>query len=448
MGIHKYIINKNCVDFTKKKGKVLTVFIAGTTPYADNRGNSAIFRGILEFLGHLHGYKLEVYVWHTFPESMSRYYKRIATTNSTSNKNIHVEIIPRKIPSKPLRAYIIYAFKLPIFIFAMMFLRSLRLLPSKFSIGVEVLNEILASDFIIELNFGDTFTDVTYGKIVWLSNVLRMALLLLSKKPLYMFPQSIGPIKSPFNRAVARIMLNRAKIVAVREPYSLANAINMGIRKDRLKLVPDMSFLTPAISDNEALRILGEESCIECNKMLIGILLSPKLLTWGTSSREIAYVIDRLIEQFNATVLFIPHGTSVHAGFDCRMFCLQVRNMLKNKERTIILTKEHTVEELWGVIRLCDIIISTLGHPVIASLKLGVPVIALSYSHKTPGIMKLFNMERFALKYDEFNKVSGMVGMLLEDINLLKRKLIKQVTSIEEMIARFRQEFTRDMLKI
>jgi len=428
--------------------KELTIFMAGATPYSDNRGVSAIFRGTIELLQNLQSRKLKMYVWHTFPESTQRYLNSAATTHLIFSSN--VKIIPKKNSYESVEKHAIlgHVFKLCFLICAMCYVRLFRLLRLKISPKLEILSELLSSDFIVELNFGDIFTDFYYGRIMWFLNVLRLFLLNLSKKPVYMFPQSIGPFKSVFSRAIARIMLKKAKMVAVREFHSLECVLNLGVNKDNVYFAPDTSYWMPIISATDASKLLQEVGInkSDSNKKLVGIILSGNSLTKRKNIvplQTIAKTVDHLIDKLGVEVVFIPHVTSVSPSFDTRALSLLTQEMLKNKDHTVVLTKEYTVEELWGIIGLCDIVISTLTHPVMSSLRQCIPVIALGYSHKTLGIMKLFHMDKYLLTYDDFS-ASNLIELakeVIENSDAIKQHSRNKRSFLEESMNKFKQVF-------
>lgn len=434
--------------------KTLNVFIGGTTPYSDNRGNAAIFGGILEFLSQFKDYSVSVNNWHTYPESNLRLMKSAATTNSNfgkSSKQLSVNVIFYSAPESPFRAFMAYTTKLVGSILTTSLIRGLHVFhldPNKKPV---VLDELMSADIVIELTFGDTFTDTYYGRILWFYNSLRLTLEYLSKKPVYFFPQSIGPFKSVFGRAFAKIIMNNSKMVALREDYSIQNVVSLGVENSKIHFVPDMSFWLPIAPPTDALKILQENGLYKSSsRKLVGLLLSENILTkrkTKMSLKTAAKAIDHLIENLDADIVFIPHGTSIGPHFDTCKFSLLIHKMLKNKNKAIVLTKNYTVEELWGVIGQCDITISTLTHPVMSSLRQGIPVIALSYSHKTLGIMKLFGMERYVLSYDDFgdDKLIVAAKELLRNSEAIKVNLQNKRAFIKESTDKF-QEMFRELL--
>jgi len=428
----------------------LKVFVGGTTPYADNRGNAAIFSGIIALLNQFKGYTFKINVWHSYPESLRRHIKSAATTCSVlqnDDSNVDVNIIYHKLPRTPHQAYIMYSIKLLFSIVCITLLRLLRVVHFRPIPRIKIVQELLSSDFIIELNFGDTFTDTHYGKIIWFFNVLRMTLELFSRKPFYLFPQSIGPFKSIFSRAIARIILKDTKLVAVRESYSLKNVILLGVNENKVHFIPDMSFWSPIISNTDATKLLKNANIDknDSSRKLVGLMLSVNFLTKRKTAmplQTVANTIDRLIDELGVDVILVPHGTALdNFSFDSRALSIRTQKMLKNRDHAVVLTNEYTVEELWGIIGMCDIVISTLTHPVMSSLRQGVPVIALSYSHKTQGIMQLFQMEKYLLKYDDFSDTAlvEITKEMLNDFSEIKQHLTSHLSFINEYMTGFQQ---------
>lgn len=68
-------------------------------------------------------------------------------------------------------------------------------------------------------------------------------------------------------------------------------------------------------------------------------------------------------------------------------------------------------------------------HANIASLSSKVPVLALAYSHKTPGIMRACGLEDMVLDVDHFEpaEFSALVNRLVADRETLAQRLVQPV---------------------
>ena len=82
----------------------------------------------------------------------------------------------------------------------------------------EFLSCIYNSDLIIDIT-GDSFGD--YHPLNVLSIGLRQLPIIFFKKPLILFPQSLGPFTHIFSKIMARIILNYSKVIFIRERISL-----------------------------------------------------------------------------------------------------------------------------------------------------------------------------------------------------------------------------------
>jgi colanic acid/amylovoran biosynthesis protein len=429
----------------KKKSDIrkLRVLIAGTTPYADNRGNSAIFAGTMAFFRTFKDSNFRLSVWHSYPESRQRIAKHAATTNLDFKKigdNLDVDVIYYKSPDSRFMFSLLSVAKLSFSIVAVSFYRFFGSMHLNVKPRIEIVNELLDSDAVIEFGFGDTLTDVYYGKIIWLYNAMRLTLEFLSKKPVYFFPQSIGPFKSVFSRAIARIMFRNAKLIAVRERSSLKNVLELRVSENKAHLIPDMSFWLP-INDDGALKTNEECSLQKLGKKrkVLALMFTESILTKRKSPISLettTKIIDRLIDELNVDLIFIPHATSFGPFFDSYKFSLLIRAKLENKDHAFVIAREYSVEELWSLLGQCDIAISTLTHPVMSSLRQGIPVLALSYSHKTLGIMRVFNMEKYVLSYDDFGKsnfIEAAKDLLDKSVEIRQSLLTSSVYTKQKM---------------
>jgi polysaccharide pyruvyl transferase WcaK-like protein len=127
-----------------------------------------------------------------------------------------------------------------------------------------------------------------------------------------------------------------------------------------------------------------------------------------------------------------------------------VERMLRNRAHSIVLSKEYKVEEMWGVIGLCKIVISMLTHPVIACIKQSIPVVSVAYSHKTSGIMKAFDIDKYLLFYTDFEgeTLKNIMNELFINDSLIRPMLKKHMNDINVMLAELGKEVFSDVHSI
>jgi colanic acid/amylovoran biosynthesis protein len=441
----------------KSEKKNLNIFLGGATPFSDNRGIAAILMGTLNILSSTFpNDNLSVTIWNTFPFSGERYAKKVPTTNLRIPANVKLKVIGQTgVDSDDDQIEFFQdAIKLFLLLAMTIIVRILDKVQIHVKSRTDVINYMLSADFVVDLNFGDVFTDTYYGKKKWFFNTMRLLTIVFSGKPVYLFPQAIGPFKSKINKALARLILNRTRIIAVRDKYSLEHVKNLGV-KQKVLLVPDTGFRSSIVNAETALNILKAEGLNLAKKTtLIGLIVSPKYFSLASDKSvklldQFVSIIDGVISDLDASIVFIPHDLSLnHSYFDCKQLSILIRSKLKNKNQTIVLSQDYTVEEFWGIISVSDLTISMMTHPVIASTKVGVPVIAISYSHKTPGVLKFFGLEKFAFSLSDFMNISNksdFINQVLNNRDDIRCRLINGLSSINAIIDEFQDELSQDV---
>ncbi|WP_370637042.1 polysaccharide pyruvyl transferase family protein [Methanothermobacter sp. K4] len=93
---------------------------------------------------------------------------------------------------------------------------------------------------------------------------------------------------------------------------------------------------------------------------------------------------------------------------DDRVINRKVFDKVKNKEKVFNLEADYNSEELKYVISNCDLFLGARMHANIAALSSCVPAIAISYSIKTPGLMKLCGLENYYIDFKDLSEEALM----------------------------------------
>lgn len=386
------------------KTKTIRIFVGGTTPFADNRGNAAIFRGLVELVDRIsldedmRGFKFILYFWHTYPESLTRPIIGIKTTKLKLVRRINLALYVLYdkldfVVNYNSILYLIHLIKLINRLFLSLLLATL----CKMGINIKnipdsVIRALESSDLVIEINYGDTFSDY-YGKPILFSNIIRMLIYLLLQKKVLLFPQYLGSFKSTVFRLIAKLLMNRISIVMVRDPISMLNIKRLNLWKPKLYLVPDLGFLVP-ISKSERLFPLRSMSKKHCDLVLcfvpnLLLLKRPKLL------KEFIRALEALQESTNVYLVLIPHGSSADDKVDEKTVCDIIKRIIRRLHRSIdviSISNELRVEDLWSAIGVCDVLISFPMHPTIPAALLGTPFLVISDKEKVYGLVKLLGL--------------------------------------------------------
>jgi colanic acid/amylovoran biosynthesis protein len=256
------------------------------------------------------------------------------------------------------------------------------------------------ADLVVDLS-GDMLTD-SYGPHVAYSHYLPILLAIALDRPVFICAQSIGPHR--WTGFLARWMLQRAACITVRDLESLAHLEAIGIDRDRVTVTADMAFLLQPAAAARCDRLLADEGIRFSTRPVLGVSVSRIVQRRHDSMRQagtesfvnlMAAVLDRFADQHGVDVLFVPHVTGPFPGKDDRSLAKEVAAAMR--ARAWCMSGDYRPDELKGVISRCAMFIGARMHANIAALSSGIPVVAISYSHKTPGIMAQFGQQGYVV---------------------------------------------------
>jgi polysaccharide pyruvyl transferase WcaK-like protein len=271
-----------------------------------------------------------------------------------------------------------------------------------------VLFEYYNADIVINTG-GDTMTGAYgYSSFTPMINILYAILL---KKPVVLFGESLGPFNKSIIYLIAKFILNKTKLILLRENLSLKYLKDVGITKPKIFVTADPAFLLSAASQPHVYQILSNENMNikDTQKFLIGVNPSRLIGKYYPKGEEyltniLARAIDNLVENLNVTVLLIPHVYGPTTETDDRIAANMIFAKVKNKTEVKIVKNEYSPEELKGIIGLCDLFIGARMHSTIASTSMSVPTVGIAYSHKMYAIIgDMVGQERYILDIKELD---------------------------------------------
>jgi polysaccharide pyruvyl transferase WcaK-like protein len=255
--------------------------------------------------------------------------------------------------------------------------------------------QLLSADVVCSIAGGDSFSDI-YGMEQFLYYALPQVLVLLLEKPLVLLPQTYGPFKSGFARAVARHILRRAALIFSRDEAGRSIVARLAGREARFSY--DMAFaldaLPPAPGICDFIAKLGG------GRPLVGVNVSGLLYIGGYTRDNmfrckagypdtIRAVIRMLVEDCNADVVLVSHVIGTHFQSDLRAAEAVVKDLPESCRRRVYNLEtgldQHEVKYLIGK---CDFFIGSRMHACIAALSQGVPAMGLAYSDKFSGVLR------------------------------------------------------------
>lgn len=196
-------------------------------------------------------------------------------------------------------------------------------------------------------------------------------------KKILLYGIGVERFTTKIGRLLARKIASAADIIVVRGYESAKELKRLG-HNGKVFVSEDLAFTLPSPNEKDQDEILrnvfktkrplakGDLKVIICPKRCLGMSKIKKTLV------EIA---DRLIEEHNAKVIFLPMSTSLYD--DDRRAIEEIVRLSKRRGEIILLKGRYTPMEVMALIGWSDLVISMRLHPLIFSVKMGKPAIAL-----------------------------------------------------------------------
>lgn len=278
-------------------------------------------------------------------------------------------------------------------------------------------------DLVIDIS-GDVFSDIYPIGVFYVG--WRQFISIFLRKPLIIFPQTLGPFKKIWSNLIARITLNYASVIFVREKFSLKYIKRIVKNPMKIKFSIDCAFfLKKSYETTKYDRFFNSK---KTDSLTIGICPSQFIVN-AYSNRYIKVLEDfsnHVIRNKKSKIILISHVIdTVKFVTDDRRVSAKIFKNIEDKEKCLFIKEDQNADVLKRIISKCDIFIGSRMHSNIASISTNVPTIALSYSHKYLGIMSLYGLQDFVININKFN---------LDTLKKIYEKVISQRTIIRNKL--------------
>ena len=257
-----------------------------------------------------------------------------------------------------------------------------------------LIKKIKESDLVIshsDENFKETASllplnpiwTVTWWSMLF-SRTLDVMVAKAFRKPVVMFPNSVGPFRTGVGVFLSRFSLNRCDYLLIRDPISY-------------KIISELNIRTPKILtyDTALLYSSSENESKKFPKPTVGV--SPGVYSQSLSKVEVesyilshARALDTIIEKYKVFVVFLPHYISGFSDDDFDI-SLSILERMKNKSRTKII-KTSNVDEFKLLLDQMDMVVSSKMHPAVLAATGYVPIVCIAYDHKQTAFFERLDM--------------------------------------------------------
>ena len=311
-----------------------------------------------------------------------------------------------------------------------------------FLLNDEILEEYRNADVIIDI-LGISFTDFFSSLTGYIIQSLWLLIGMVLKKPVVKFTQDMGPFENRANKYLAKFCLNRLSFILARSEITKEHLEKLGIHTP-IYVHPDTAFVLDAAPVEKIKEIMIQEKLDK--KPLIGIVASRQVdqrISAGDIKAQnryttlIAQIADQLIDKWDARIVFIPNEMARQKGvYDDIYVAKKAYEMIENKREVRLITTEYQAQELKGLIRECDLVITSRYHSTVAALSTGVPCLVIGWGFKYHQLMGMMGQKEFVCDFKTMtlNEVQAKVDKLWHNREKVKAELTSRMPTIEKSV--------------
>ena len=432
------------------------VLIAEYVP-SHNKGELAILNGILETLKMLG--KVEVYIFSIYPAlDRARYPREVRIIDMKQNlclKKLNIK-------SKVNIMWASFVAMLQHILFAILYAtirkRSLKIM------NKPLWQAYCECDVILICH---DEVDCVNGVFFQFSPVYISLLAKTLRKPIVIFANGTTRLTSQvwiwkFHskrlwKILAKYVLKSADLITVRDEETLLLFKEISCNKLHIYFTADPAILLSPADNKKIKEIMLDEEIRRDNGPLVGVALSREVLSEAFKSKvnsalrykkaieEIARLLDRLINEMNFTVIFIPHSVEPHR--DDRVVARDIYQLMRNRHKAKVINREYSPQELKGLIGQLDLLITSRVHAAINALSMLVPsfIFTRSWDRRAYNIIgKMLNQRKWIYEIENLN-VNKIVALIAELLN--SRKKIRKDLAIAVQYMKEKALFNGKLLK-
>lgn len=294
-------------------------------------------------------------------------------------------------------------------------------------------------DLVFDISAGDSFADI-YGTRRFVFNVLAKFNVFLSRRPLILSPQTVGPFTRWWSKLLAGILMKSARHVVTRD-YLSTDFLKSYKLGNRVSEATDVAFRLPF----NLIKQDGEHINIGLN--VSGLLFNGGYTKDNMFSLETDYptlvraLLSRFVEIKNCKVHLIGHVNSLTQQVEDDY---RVASFLASEfPGTILAPRFENPSAAKSYIATMDFFAGARMHACIAAFSSGVPVLPMAYSRKFEGLFGTLGYKHLADCRTQTNdEIIGVVmkafkerSTLKSDVDICRQRAEKKLEVYEDIIA-------------
>ncbi|WP_420645557.1 polysaccharide pyruvyl transferase family protein [Candidatus Leptofilum sp.] len=315
----------------------------------------------------------------------------------------------------------------------------------------ELVHAYLEADLVVS-SAGNFLYSSGYG-ITLLVTLFTIKYAMLLGKPVYMMPQTVGPLSHGWERKLTAFVLRGMRLCFVRDAISKLELEKMKVWAENCTIVPDMAFLFPSVPPKDGQTFLPDANIHEKRQSWLGVTL----INWEAQNKlfrqqaryetAVAAAIRHFVQVYNGVVFLFGQVRGPTSADDDIVPARRVKKKLAQLENKVVLVeKVLSAEQLKAAYGQMDLFIGTRLHSNIFALSQGVPAILIQYQYKTEGVAKMLDLEEWVLNIEtiEPNAIICKLDALANQEHELRRKITNTVAKIEKQIVQVSEKIAAD----
>lgn len=267
------------------------------------------------------------------------------------------------------------------------------------------------ADLVVAVSGNQFFSSGRFG---WplLAIAMSVELAAVFKKPAYIMPQSIGPLRTWWERQLLYGSYAPARKIYIRDLQSMHLAQFIHLPADRVQFVPDPAFTLQPASVDEA-RVILQRYGYRPDMPAIGVTVIASMPSYLDPDKidnyydSVADALSELIKKHKVHVFFFYQVSGPSPHEDDRIATDEVIERMSVDKSSVHLVKEIlSPAQLKACYGCMDAFLASRLHSGIFSLSMGVPTVFVGYLTKTRGVLEALGLQQNLLELDNLTKNS------------------------------------------
>lgn len=319
-----------------------------------------------------------------------------------------------------------------------------------------LLRAYVDADLVVSCPGGYLYSTGKLG-LWFLVTLLTLAFPIWLGKPVYLLPQTIGPLQHPWERWLLRRILPKVRQIYVRDEYSRNLLETIGVHQPQIYVTPDLAFgyqEEERVTGAELLRNIGVDP--EHDRPLLGVTL----LNWagmessfhGQEAYEaaVATAIHTFLAQHGGKAVLFAQVRGPALAEDDRLPARRVQQQLRELGTNVVVVEEDvTTAQLKAAYSYMTLFMGSRLHSNIFALTSGIPVIAIAYLPKTRGVMRMLGLERWVVNIEhvEGAPLYELLNELYSDREMVRAQIQTAIATQQSTITAMSRSLYEDYLQ-